>query len=31
MLVEKEIKNFIRIISLVENDNVTSYRMLYAA
>ncbi len=31
MLVEKEIKNFIRIISLVENDNVTSYRMLYVA
>ena len=31
MLVEKEIKTFIRIISLVENDNVTSYRMLYGA
>ncbi len=31
MLVEKEIKTFIRIISLVENDNVTSYRMLYVA
>lgn len=31
MLVEKEIKTFIRIISLVENDNVTNYRMLYVA